>query len=103
MEERYDELQVANANERIEIGSGVGVTMNLSQIIERNSHSSEYSDSNMEAPISFSLTTGPAKLSGDSLNGGLHLIPSIKTIYPDQKVIGGFSVPSRHALVCSEI
>ncbi|KAI3915768.1 hypothetical protein MKW92_040114, partial [Papaver armeniacum] len=51
---------VANANERIETGSGVGVTVNSSQIIERNPHPLEYTDANMEAPISPSLTIGPA-------------------------------------------
>ncbi|KAI3961644.1 hypothetical protein MKW92_019536, partial [Papaver armeniacum] len=86
---------VANAKERIETGSGVGVTVNSSQIIERNPRPLEYSDSNMEAQISHSLTIGPAELSGDGLTGGLHFIPSMETIYPGYEIISGFSVPSR--------
>ncbi|KAI3928543.1 hypothetical protein MKW98_024144 [Papaver atlanticum] len=57
----------------------------------------------MESAISSSLTTGPAELSGDSLTGSLHFIPSMETIYPGYEIIGGFSVPSRHALLYSEI
>ncbi|KAI3854698.1 hypothetical protein MKX03_020252, partial [Papaver bracteatum] len=79
---------VVIARERIETGSGVGVTVNLSQIIKRNPRFLEYSDAKMEAPISSSLTTGPSKFSGDSLTGGVHFIAIMEIIYPNHKVIG---------------
>ncbi|KAI3912169.1 hypothetical protein MKW92_046537, partial [Papaver armeniacum] len=92
---------IANAKERIETGNGIGVTVNSSQIIERNPRPLKYTEANMEFPISPS--TVPAKFSGDGVIGDLHFVPSMETVYPGYEIIGGFSIPSGHALLYSEI
>ncbi|KAI3854774.1 hypothetical protein MKW92_014569, partial [Papaver armeniacum] len=72
---------IANAKERIKTGSGIGVTVNASQIIERNPRPLKNTEANMETSISPSLTTVPAELSGDGFSGGLHFVPSMETVH----------------------